>query len=205
MPEVITHHGTPESIKGGQHGFTFIEMILSLALMAILAAIFGMGLVAAMEGYDFSRANTQISQKGQLAMARMVRELSEMTDIHQIVGEGTIIYQRIQNDINGIPTPHSFAIQINSSDQTLRFHTNIEPGSEPPNPMDGDILIDGVNSLILAYHQGSNPLAWQFNVNLLSTIQITLRLNRPDSPGNTQDFVTLVHMRNTDNEGGAAP
>ncbi|WP_054031453.1 PulJ/GspJ family protein [Desulfatitalea tepidiphila] len=190
---------------GNSGGFTFIEVLLSLVLMAILASIFGMGLVAAMEGYDFSRANTNVSQKGQLAMARVIRELTELSYIHHIVGENTIIYQRIQDNASGIPTPRNFAIQFSASDQTLRLHTDVEPDIETLIPDSGDILVNDVQNFALQYHQGENLLAWEFDLNLLSTIQIRLNLNRPDAPGRTQNFVTLVHMRNTDNLGGAAP
>ena len=189
---------------GNSGGFTFIEVLLSLVLMAILASIFGMGLVAAMEGYDFSRANTTISQKGQLAMARMIRELSELSDIHHIVGENTIIYQRIQNNASGIPTPRNFALQYSATDHTLRLHTDVDPDSETLIPDSGQVLVNEVQNFTLQYHQGENLLAWEFDLNLLSTIQIRMNLNRPDAVGRTQNFVTLVHMRNTDNLGGAA-
>ena len=187
-------------------GFTFIELIISLALMAILASIFGMGLVAAMEGYDFSRTNSQIAQKGHLAMTRVMRELSELTNIRQI-DEGTnpsIIYERVQ-EVSGIPTVRTLAIQFYASEQTLLLHTDLPSGTTNLDPEDGDILADDVQNFDLQYYQGANPLAWQFNLPLLSTIEITLSLNRPDAPGRTQDFSTLVHMRNTDNLGGAAP
>jgi len=190
---------------GNSGGFTFIEVLLSLVLMAILASIFGMGLVAAMEGYDFSRANTNVSQKGQLAMARVMRELSELTDIHHIQGEDTIIYQRIENAPDGRPTLRNFGIQFTSSDHTLRLHTDVDSDSETLIPDSGHVLVDDVQNFSLQYHQGENLLAWEFDLNLLSTIQIRLNLNRPDAAGHTQNFVTLVHMRNTDNLGGAAP
>jgi len=191
---------------GNSGGFTFIEVLLSLVLMAILASIFGMGLVAAMEGYDFSRANTNVSQKGQLAMARVMRELSELTDIHHIQGMDTIIYQRIENDPDGRPTARNFGIQFTSSDHTLRLHTDVDPDSETLIPDSGHVLVDDVQNFTMQYHQGADP-SWNpdLPLNLLSTIQIRLNLNRPDATGRTQNFVTLIHMRNTDNLGGAAP
>lgn len=186
-------------------GFTFIELIVSLALMAILAAIFGMGLVAAMEGYDFSRANSQIAQKGHLAMTRMARELGALTDIVSI-DEGTnpaIIYERIQV-VNGIPTLRTLALQFDAAGQDLLLYTDLPLNTTTLDPANGDLLADDVEFFDLNYYQGPNPLAWQFNLPLLSTIEITLRLNRPDAPGRTQNFSTLVHLRNTDNDGGAA-
>ena len=187
-------------------GFTFIELIVSLALMALLASIFGMGLVAAMEGYDFSRTNTQIAQKGHLAMARVMRELSELTNIRQI-DQGTnpsIIYERVQ-DVNGIPTQRIFAVQFNAANHTLLLYSDLDPSVTTLDPNSGDILVDDVQDFDLQYYQGPNLLAWQFPLHLLSTIEISLSLVRTDAPGRTQDFSTLVHMRNTDNLGGAAP
>lgn len=206
MRHAMKRHRAMVRYAIGNSGFTFIEVILSLALMAILAAIFGMGLVAAMEGYDFSRANTQLSQKGQLAMTRVMRELSEITDIRYI-DEGAnpfIIYERIQ-ELNGIPTPRTLAIQFHAADQHLLLYTDLGAGVIALDPNDGNILVDDVQNFDLQYYQGANPLAWQFNLSLLSTIQISLSLNRPEAPGRTQDFAALVHMRNTNNLGGAAP
>lgn len=193
------------SSVSSDRGFTFIELIASLALMAILTAIFGMGLVAAIEGYDFSRTNSQIAQKGHLAMARMMRELSELTNIVSI-DEGSnpsIIYERVQL-VNGIPTVRTLALQFYAAERNLLLYTDLPSGTTSLDPTDGDVLADDVQLFDLQYYQGPNPLAWQFSLPLLSTIEISLSLNRPDAPDRPQEFSTLVHMRNTNNDGGAA-
>jgi prepilin-type N-terminal cleavage/methylation domain-containing protein len=188
-------NGRPES------GFTLIEMIAALALLALLASIFGMGLVAAVESYDFSRSNVQVAQKGQMAMARMIRELTELTNVVNVNSgpDPYIVYERI-DEVGGVPTIVRCALQFSNANRQVMLYAN------PPNILDntGDILVDGVQGWSLGYFQGAAQLSWPFTSNNLSTIQITLSLIRPDSPAQTQNFTTLIHMRNTNNVGGAA-
>lgn len=186
--------------KSPESGFTLIEMIAALALMALLASIFGMGLVAAVESYDFSRSNVQVAQKGQMAMTRMIRELTELTNVVNVNSgpDPFIVYERVA-EVGGVPTLARWALQFNNANQQVMLYEN------PPNILDntGDILVDGVQGWSLGYFQGAAQLSWPFASNSLSTIQITLNLIRPDSPAQTQNFTTLIHMRNTNNIGGA--
>jgi len=66
---------------GWQGGFTLIEMIASLAIVGILAAIAGIGLVQIAEGFLLSQAGADSAQKAQLAMARMGKEFNYITDV----------------------------------------------------------------------------------------------------------------------------
>ncbi|MFZ1985492.1 MAG: prepilin-type N-terminal cleavage/methylation domain-containing protein, partial [Desulfatitalea sp.] len=180
--------------------FTLIEMIAALALLALLASIFGMGLVAAVESYDFSRSNVQVAQKGQMAMARMIRELTELTNVINVDSgsDPYVVYDRVE-EVSGVPTLTHWALQFNSANHQVMLYEN------PPNILDntGDILVDGVQGWSLGYFQGAAQLSWPFAINNLSTIQITLSLIRPDDPAHTQDFTTLIHLRNNNNGGGA--
>jgi prepilin-type N-terminal cleavage/methylation domain-containing protein len=58
-----------------EKAFTLIEVIVSLVLIGIMAAIAGMGLVKIAEGYVFAKKNAETVQKVQIAIARIVKEL----------------------------------------------------------------------------------------------------------------------------------
>lgn len=62
--------------RAHENGFTLIEMVISLVLIAIFTSVAGMGLVQIVEGYALARQNSQTAQKAQIAMTRIVRELS---------------------------------------------------------------------------------------------------------------------------------
>lgn len=66
---------------GNQRGFSFIELIASLVIAGILAVALMTVVVAAMDGYVFSKNTADISQKAQLALARMRYELLDATAI----------------------------------------------------------------------------------------------------------------------------
>jgi prepilin-type N-terminal cleavage/methylation domain-containing protein len=64
-----------------RNGFTLIEMIASMAIVAILAAIAGIGLVQLTEGFFISQAGAEMAQKAQLTMTRLVKEFNHITDV----------------------------------------------------------------------------------------------------------------------------
>jgi prepilin-type N-terminal cleavage/methylation domain-containing protein len=190
----VTQHAEARRHRS-QSGFTLIEMIASLALLGLLAAIFGLGLVAAVESYDFSRSNSQIAQKGQMAMTRMIRELTTLTRVVRI-HDDQIIYERMDDNGTSI-----WGIFFDSSTQQVLLAENIP---ESTTTAQGDVLVDGVDDWSLQCFIGSESQALPIDANsLLSTMQITLKLDRPDSAERTQDFTTLIHLRNNSNDGGA--
>lgn len=190
-------------------GFTLLELIASLVLLGLITAIFGMGLVAALQSNEFSRANVQTAQKAQLAMMRISRELLELTHI-EAVSTGSddpfIIYRRIDPSHD-----HAFdryGLHYEPGSGNLLLYTNLSSGITTLNgttASQADILIDNVNSFALSYFQGSGSWVWGSDPALLSAIGVTLQLTRPERPTIHQDFSTVVHLRNTENYGGAAP
>jgi prepilin-type N-terminal cleavage/methylation domain-containing protein len=82
-------------------GFTLIEVIVSLALIGILAAITGIGLVQITNGYVLSKKNSETVQKAQVAMTRMIKELGTVKSISSSSATN-IIYTRSDSVSNTI-------------------------------------------------------------------------------------------------------
>ncbi|MGA9109109.1 MAG: type II secretion system protein J [Smithella sp.] len=59
-----------------EKAFTLIEVIVSLVLVGIIAAVAGLGLVRVSQGYVFAKQNSETMQKIQVAMNRIVKELA---------------------------------------------------------------------------------------------------------------------------------
>lgn len=64
-----------------EKAFTLIEMIVSLVLAGIMAAVVGLGLVKMTQGYVFAKQNAETVQKAQVAMTRIIKELGVATSI----------------------------------------------------------------------------------------------------------------------------
>jgi prepilin-type N-terminal cleavage/methylation domain-containing protein len=60
------------------HGFTLIELIASLVLLGIIAVFGGMFVVQGMEGYIFSKKNSEKALKAQIALDRIALELRNL-------------------------------------------------------------------------------------------------------------------------------
>jgi prepilin-type N-terminal cleavage/methylation domain-containing protein len=70
--------------KNNESGFTLIEAIVVIVLMGILAVGLSLGIVKGVQNYIFARDATQLSQKAQLALARIDKELIDVTAITSI-------------------------------------------------------------------------------------------------------------------------
>ncbi|MGD9188283.1 MAG: prepilin-type N-terminal cleavage/methylation domain-containing protein [Desulfobacteraceae bacterium] len=195
-------------------GFTLLEIIVSIVLLGLLTAIFGMGLVAAVRSHEFSRTNVDLTQKSQLAMTRIQRELLELTRVAEVTDDQTtpginrfIIYERMVAG-NNLSTVR-FGLHHNPGDHSLYLYTDL---NSAVTQLDGstigqaDVLIDRVENIRFECFKGAD--AWDEKTDdqsLLSTIQVTLDLERRDAPETNQRFRTVVHMRNNDNAGGIPP
>jgi prepilin-type N-terminal cleavage/methylation domain-containing protein len=116
-----------------EHGFTLIEMIVVMVLVGILAAGAGLGIVTMAQGYIFSKDNAEVSEKAQLAMARISRELLECYDCNATSGNVGTFNNTIGARV--IVKDGSNNIVIQSAD-----------GSS------SDILMDNVSTFTMAYN-----------------------------------------------------
>ncbi|MFC1859421.1 hypothetical protein ACFL9U_15535 [Thermodesulfobacteriota bacterium] len=170
-----------------ESGFTLVEVVASLVLVGFLTVFAGIGLVTFTKGYMFAMENTHMSQKSQIAMGRMTRELIELLD----VTDASNTYVTIDS-LSGART-------IGLDDQKIKIaETGIALSA-------GDILIDDVGGFSLSYYSGAQSWSQGMDIRLLSAIQVQLTLSRADSGVGSVVFSTTVHPRNTNNLGGAPP
>jgi len=173
-----------------QTGFTLIEMIAVFLIMGIIATVAGMAIVTGVKGYLFAKDNLSISQKAQMAMTRMNRELMELFDV-STAESARITYQRL--DGAGTLTQ---TIYLDETDEKVKIAFG-------PNPSDGDILVDHVSEFKLTYYKGTASwVAGTDDIRELSAIGIDLDLKRFENE-RIVEFSTMVSPRNNNNYGGA--
>ena len=181
-------------------GFSLIEVIAVLVIMGILAVGLSMGLIKGVEQYLFAGEATEISQKAQVAMARIKKELIGIISVDSISGN-QIRYTRpysppsCQNS-NGC----TFIIQKSGSSILL---TNLQPDGSA----DSQVLIDHVldpyaGGDVFLVFKDFNDATWTIEtgntINNLAKIQVllvltygsggTIRLNSTINPRQGSKF-----------------
>lgn len=164
-----------------ESGFTLIEIIVVLVLVGIVAVMVAMGFVTGIQGYIFARDMAPISQKANLAMSRLSRELMEISTVTSANGTSVSFS-------NGYG--YSRAIALFGGSQI-----KINDTATIPDANTGYILIDNVSSFTLTYYNGTN--VWSCcDAKSLSSIKIDLVVNQTYG---TTAFSTTINPRNTGN------
>ncbi|MFC1495548.1 type II secretion system protein [Thermodesulfobacteriota bacterium] len=153
-------------------GFTFIEVIVSLLLLGLLSVFAGMGISMAIKGYSITRKNAEVTNKGQLATTRLIKELKH---------------------INSVPSGTSTTLNYTSYKQDiLNSHTVSWAGDVLL--LDGDPLTDDVAGFDIGYYDtynGIKQVSWSVNSRI---IEITLSLVGANN--NIINFMIRVVPRN---------
>lgn len=166
-------------------GFTLIEVIVSLIIIGIITAFAGMAIVTGVKGYVFTRDNASISQKAQLAMSRLSRELMELTNV-TTANASRITYERMDGSYT-----------IYTEDSKIKIASG-------ENPSGGNELVDYVSSFALTYNPdtgGNSTWSVGNDIQLLYAVKINLDLKRSDGSSDVA-FSTTVNPRNNKNDGG---
>lgn len=168
-----------------KNGFTLIETIVVLLLVAILAAGAGMGIIAVTQGYLFASKNAQMAQKANIAMKRITLEFQEIITVSDM-GSDTITFISKYGTRN-----------IGFDSNTIKISENAIPIAG------GDIVIDEVNSLVFSFKNSSgDPWLITDNIQELTGITIFFDLLRTDVNTGNIPFSSTVFLRHNHNTGG---
>jgi prepilin-type N-terminal cleavage/methylation domain-containing protein len=136
-----------------KQGFTLIEIIVSLLLVGIVAAVVGLSSVNMVNSFLFARTNAATLQKGQIAITRIQKELNNVKTVYVSATNGSQIKF----------TSYKDAVAV---DHTICRGGGTTCGTSGTNLLlDGIVLTDKVSSFSLAYYDnytgsGAQPV-WQ--------------------------------------------
>lgn len=159
------------------HGFTLIEIIVTLMLVSVLATVAGFGIVEVARSYASAKENARMAQT---ALFRISRELMELKSVDSANTSEIVVTA---------PNEDQTAIGFSKTNILLDDDANIAGG---------EILINGVSSFEISYKdfddqdwvQGTN------DVDQLARIDIRLEL----LPNDNMDpilFSTSINPRNS--------
>jgi len=146
----------------GKKGFTLIELVTVIVIIAIVGTMAGMGLIQIANGYAMAKKSAVLAQQAQIALTRTAKEFSGIQSISS-AAPASITYTR-----SGVS------------------HTLSWTGTDQPLTLDDDTLIDKVQTFTLTYHNAYNASASSYS-SATAVIELTFQLKNAD--GSLQTFV----------------
>jgi prepilin-type N-terminal cleavage/methylation domain-containing protein len=156
------------------NGFTLIEVVASLVILAVVVGIGTLFLENVVKGYGFARSHAHLAQKGQTALMRLVGDFCRIQGIDASSGANTITYTADFSSEGAIAV-ESHTITVGVSDPTTLLY-------------DGDVLIDRVSTFALKYYAADGQT--EVGPALARLVQITL--DCAGAGGTTTRFSTRV-------------
>ncbi|EGJ49235.1 PulJ/GspJ family protein [Desulfocurvibacter africanus] len=157
-------------------GFTLLELILVIALVGILSVLGSLGLSGVFQGYFLAEGNAELTQKGQLALMRLTKDLSYTVKSGITAGTDTAITVSVHiPDTAGGMSSETISVEL-------------DPGNATRLLLNDDLLADGVTSFRLRYCNAMLSCTAAPSTDTRA-IEITLGLT---SQGITESFTTRV-------------
>jgi prepilin-type N-terminal cleavage/methylation domain-containing protein len=173
--------------KTDEKGFTLIEVIVTLVLVGITAALAGMWIVSVVNGYIFAKTNANTVQKAQLAMTRLVEEFSKIKSVYPISDDVQIKYKRSNSSFGD----EYYKVFKSSASDELKLAVTTDAGNPTTG---GDTLTDTLSSIGLRYCNADNTSCETTWSSASRIIEITLILTGANNT--TSTFTQRVTPRN---------
>ena len=139
-----------------QKGFTLVETIAVLILVGIIAVFAGMGITSVIEGFLLTKMNAETTQKGQVALTRIVKEFTVINSVDSGASSATsITFTSYKQGVAGIHVVSWVGDNLS---------------------LDGDILTDHVIGFDLGYYDFYNGTKQSTWASTRKVIEITLSI-----------------------------
>jgi prepilin-type N-terminal cleavage/methylation domain-containing protein len=125
------------------NGFTLIEMIASIVIIGILAALVSIGVASIFEGYIFTKKNADTAMRAQIALTRLMKEFSSIDGVYSGT-KTSITYSYYNEDGTSIPYPY----------RTVSWSGT--PNAPAPLLLGGNTLAENVSDFELKYYTSYN-------------------------------------------------
>lgn len=174
------------------NGFTLLEIIVSLFLFSILAAVAGSWLVMGTMGYRMTRENVSVTEKAQLATWRLSRELREMDALDVGNSDDSCLVYRVDE-----LSPYFRALVIEDSKLVLKSATAADCLCTSCTGSDAHILADQVDRFEITFeHQDGTVSITPVSLTDLRAVHVALDIRRTDSENRTHAFNFTINPRN---------
>ncbi len=172
------------------YGFTLLEIVLALLIMSLIGLGAGLMIESAASSYLTVRENLEITQKAQIAQARMNRELMEITTIDTATSNEECIRYKIETKSGYFRT-----IGLNGSNLELKINSN--NNCDCPSSTDSGIpLINRLENLVVSYDDGNNSaLTTPPDLEKLVGIKVDFTVGRQDNIKGS-NYRVMVNPRN---------
>lgn len=160
-------------MRNTSKGFTFLEVIIVIVLVGIIAAAAGLGYVKVVKGILFTKMNASTIQKGQITIMKLVKEFTNISISSITAANSTsITFKTVKNGESGSP------VKVTLSGNEVTFG--------------GDVLTDQVSEFTLKYYTDSQTETTVLTA--IRMIEITLKLTGAD--GVISEFKARAKPRN---------
>jgi len=169
-----------------EFGFTLIEIIAVLVILGIMAVGLSSAIVFGVQNFIFARDADQISQRAQLALARINRELVDLTSVNSANTNNSSIQYTLS-------TGGEYRIQFSGNQITLQ---GINPAIPSQTLISGVVTNNGGNNF-LTYYQADGTTIWTPGnpINQLAQTRVVIVLSFQQNEQLT--FQTTVNPRRT--------